>query len=123
MMSLKEKCEILLSVCVDCRERHTNMRAENREPDFFTEVKPYADKYHTLLDEWAEESYEWIKVAKPKYTHPSQIANLTDAMKQFIVQSFYPKTGLKRFAQSIQSAEYTLKTFLDALEKEGKSND
>lgn len=122
-MSLKEKCETLLTVCADCRERHTTMRAENREPDFFKEVKPYADQYHTLLDEWAEQSYEWIKIAKPKYVHPAQIANLTDAMKQFIVQSFYQKTGLKRFAQSIQSAEYTLKTFLDALEKEEKLND
>lgn len=120
MMNLKEKCEKLLAVCSNCRQRHINMRAENREPDFFKEVKPYADEYHALIDEWAEESREWIKTAKPKYTHPAQIDNLADAMKQFIVQSFYPKTGLKRFAQSIQSAEYTLKTFLDALEKEGK---
>lgn len=118
-MKLKEKCQILLSVCEECRQRHTDMRAENRDPDFFTEVKPYADQYHTLIDEWAAESYEWIKVAKPKYTHPIQIQNLEDAMKQFIVQSFYRKTGLSRFAKSIQSAEYTLKTFIDGLEKEG----
>lgn len=118
-MSLVEKCESLLSVCAECRQRHTDMRAENREPDFFKEVKPYADKYHALIDDWAEESRKWIQTAKPRYTHPAQIENLTDAMKQFIVQSFYPKTGLKRFAQSIQSAEYTLKTFLDALREEG----
>ena len=61
----------------------------------------------------------WIRENRPRYVHPSQVANLTDAMKQFIVQSFYKKTGLKRFAQSVQSAEYTLKTFIDALEKEG----
>lgn len=119
-MNLKEQCEVLLSVCAECRERHLQMRAENREPDFFTEVKPYADQYHTLLDEWTEAAYVWIQAEKPKYTHPAQVENLQDAMKQFIVQSFYPKTGLKRFAQSIQSAEYTLKTFLEGLEKEGK---
>ena len=119
-MSLKEKCEILLSVCTECRQRHTDIREQNREPDFFNEVKPYADKYHALLDEWAEESYEWVKSAKPKYVHPVQIESLTDQMKQFIVQSFYKKTGLKRFVQSIQSAEYTLKTFIDALEREGE---
>lgn len=117
-MRLAEKCEILLAVCKECRQRHTDMREQNREPDFFNEVKPYADKYHALIDEWAEDAYEWIREEKPKYTHPAQIANLTDAMKQFIVQSFYKKTGLKRFQQSIQSAEYTLKTFLDALKKE-----
>lgn len=120
-MSLEEMCGILLSVCKECRERHTQMRALDCEPDFFNEVKPYADKYHALLDEWAEESYAWIKIAKPNYVHPVQIDALTDAMKQFIVQSFYKKTGLKRFVLSINSAEYTLKTFLTALEKEGET--
>lgn len=119
-MSLEEKCRELLSVCGECLERHTMMRELDREPDFFTEVKPYADKYHTMLDEWAEESYAWIKIAKPSYVHPVQIDALTDSMKQFIVQSFYKKTGLKRFVLSIRSAEYTLKTYLDALEKEGE---
>lgn len=117
-MNLEEKCKILLSVCQECLERHTEMRELDRDPDFFEEVKPYADKYHSMLDEWAEESYAWIKMAKPKYVHPSQIDTLMEGMKQFIVQSFYKKTGLKRFVLSIRSAEYTLKTFLDALEDE-----
>jgi hypothetical protein len=119
-MNLEEKCKTLLSVCQECLERHTEMRRLDRDPDFFEEVKPYADKYHSMLDEWAEESYAWIKVARPKYVHPSQIDTLTDGMKQFIVQSFYQKTGLKRFVLTIRSAEYTLKTFLDAIEEERK---
>ncbi|MBO1911499.1 YppE family protein, partial [Microvirga sp. 3-52] len=118
--NLEEKCKILLSVCQECLERHTEMRRLDRDPDFFEEVKPYADKYHAMLDEWAEESYAWIKVARPKYVHPSQIDTLTDGMKQFIVQSFYKKTGLKRFVLTIRSAEYTLKTFIDAIEEERK---
>ena len=97
------------------------MRELNREPDFFIEVKPYADQYHTMIDEWIEEVSEFIKTAKPKYVHPIQIETLNDSMKQFIVQSFYQKTGKKRFVLSINSAEYTLKTILDALrlEQEG----
>lgn len=94
------------------------MRELDREPDFFIEVKPYADQYHTLLDEWTVEVSEWIKTTKPKYVHPIQIASLNDSMKQFIVQSFYKKTGKKRFVLSINSAEYTLKTILDALKSE-----
>ena len=39
----------------ECQKRHALMRELDREPDFFEEVKPYADKYHTLLDEWTEE--------------------------------------------------------------------
>lgn len=122
-MNLEEKCRELLMVCKECLDRHTQMRELDRDPDFFIEVKPYADKYHALLDEWAEESYAWVKVAKPKYVHPVQIDALLDSMKQFIVQSFYKKTGLKRFVLSIRSAEYTLKTFLDALEEEGRKDD
>ncbi len=38
-------------------------------------------------------------------------------MKQFVVQSFYQKTGKKRFVLSINSAEYTFKTILDALHR------
>ncbi len=117
-MNLKEKTEILLSVCGECRERHAQMRELDREPDFFIEVKPYADRYHTMLDEWTEEVSEFIKTAKPKYVHPIQIESLNDSMKQFIVQSFYQKTGKKRFVLSINSAEYTLKTILDALDTE-----
>ena len=111
----------MLAVCKECFERHAQMRELDREPDFFIEVKPYADQYHTLLDEWTAEVSEWIKVAKPKYVHPIQIESLNDSMKQFIVQSFYKKTGKKRFVLSINSAEYTLKTILDALtsEKDG----
>ena len=45
-MNLEEKCRILLSVCKECLERHTEMRELDRDPDFFIEVKPYADKYH-----------------------------------------------------------------------------
>ncbi|WP_318617381.1 YppE family protein [Sporosarcina sp. YIM B06819] len=115
-MNLQQKTERLLAVCRECFERHAQMRELNREPDFFIEVKPYADQYHTLLDEWTGEVSEFIKTEKPKYVHPVQIESLNDSMKQFIVQSFYQKTGKKRFVLSINSAEYTFKTILDAIE-------
>lgn len=118
-MSLKEKCEILLAVCKECKERHTDMREQDRDPDFFEEVKPYADKYHALLEEWREDTLTWIREKKPKYIHPGQVMNLEDMMKQFIVQSFYKRTGLKRFIQSIQSTEYTLKTIITGIDEVG----
>ncbi|KXH81986.1 YppE family protein [Sporosarcina sp. HYO08] len=117
-MNLIEKTTKLLSVCGECLERHAHWRELDRDPDFFIDVKPYADEYHALLDEWTTEIYEFIKMAKPKYVHPVQIESLNDSMKQFIVQSFYKKTGKSRFVHSIQSAEYTLKTILDALREE-----
>ncbi|WP_339250047.1 YppE family protein [Sporosarcina sp. FSL W8-0480] len=117
-MNLIERTERLLSVCEECLPRLLAMRETEREPDFFTEVKPYADENHKLLDEWTEEMKEYIRTEKPRYVHIQQIDSLNDSMKQFIVQSFYAKTGKKRFVLSINSATYTLKTVLEALQSE-----
>ncbi|MDW0111592.1 YppE family protein [Sporosarcina saromensis] len=108
----------LLAVCEECITRHAAMRELDREPDFFNEVKPYADTNHKLLDDWSDEMRQLIRTEKPKYVHLQQIESLNDAMKQFIVQSFYAKTGKKRFILSINSAMYTLKTVIDALQSE-----
>ncbi|MCG7343064.1 YppE family protein [Sporosarcina sp. ACRSL] len=119
MLTLIEKTEQLLSVCEECLNRLPAMRELDREPDFFSEVKPYADTNHRLLDDWTEEIRMWIQNEKPKYIHLHQIELLNDSMKQFIVQSFYAKTGKKRFVLSINSATYTLRTVLDELRSEG----
>lgn len=119
MLTLLEKTERLLSVCEECLDRLPAMREQDREPDFFTEVKPYADKNHRLLDEWTEEIRTLIREERPKYIHLHQIESLNESMKQFIVQSFYPKTGKKRFILSINSATYTLKTVVDELQRIG----
>ncbi len=119
MTTLIEKTELLLSVCEECLERLSAMRELDREPDFFAEVKPYADKNHRLLDEWTEEIRTLIRETKPKYVHLHQIESLNESMKQFIVQSFYQKTGKKRFVLSINSATYTFRTVLDELQSTG----
>ncbi|WP_025784851.1 YppE family protein [Sporosarcina sp. D27] len=117
-MRLQHLTEQLLEVCDECLVRHSDMRNENREPDFYKEVKPYADHWHRMIDEWDELVQQWIRTSRPKYVRPIQISTLNDLMKQFTVQSFYQKTGKKRFVQSIQSASYTLNTVRIALVKE-----
>ena len=97
MITLIEKTERLLSVCEECLERLSAMRELDREPDFFAEVKPYADKNHRLLDEWTEEIRTLIRETKPKYVHLHQIESLNESMKQFIVQSFYAKNRKETF--------------------------
>lgn len=120
LLTLLEKTERLLSVCEECMERLPAMREQDREPDFFTEVKPYADINHKLLDDWTEEVRKLIREERPKYVHLHQIESLNESMKQFIVQSFYAKTGKKRFVLSINSATYTLRTVLDELQRKGE---
>lgn len=117
MTSIKSRTEQLLTVCEECLERHAEMRRQDREPDFFNEVKPYSDEQFELLDIWKDEILTWIRRDRPKYIHLQQILALDDMMRQFIVQSFYQKTGKKRFVQSIQSARYTLQTVMKALEE------
>ena len=120
-MNIQELTVRLLDECAKCRPRHTLMREEDREPDFYEEVKPYADEVHLLIAEWKSQAERWIREERPRHIHLPQIENAADMMTQFVVQSFYKATGKKRFYQSIQSVQYTLKIILEAL-KEGQSD-
>ena len=120
-MGLQEITAELLEACEQAIERFYDMRERNLEPDFFNEVKPYADNMHTQLQIWRELAYEWIIVNKPKYMHKQQIDHAFDAMEQFFVQSFYKATSKKRFIQSVQSTKYTLTTLMRYVE-EGQSH-
>lgn len=108
----------LLTVCDDSLKRFERARELQREPDFFSEVRPYVTHYDVELATWKEAMLLWIATSKPKYVSPSQIENVVESMMQFLVQSFYPKTGRKRFVQTIQSVQYLLKTILSALDQE-----
>ncbi|WP_153720237.1 YppE family protein [Sporosarcina cascadiensis] len=117
-MSLAEDTNKLLAICDECEERFYTMRETDHDPEFFAEVKPYADLSHQAIADWAAEMKEWISKAKPKYVHAVQVDSTKDAMTQFVVQSFYKATGKKRFILSINAARYTLQTVLTALVNE-----
>lgn len=114
-MSKIEDTKLLLTICNECEQRFYHMRETDHEPDFFEEVKPYADVSHQAIAQWAEEMKVWIQKEKPRYVHEVQVDSLKDSMTQFVVQSFYKATGKKRFILSIRAARYTLQTVLDAM--------
>lgn len=114
-MSKIEDTKLLLTICDECEQRFYRMRETDHEPDFFEEVKPYADSSHQAIAQWAEEMKVWIQKEKPRYVHEVQVDSLKDSMTQFVVQSFYKATGKKRFILSIRAARYTLQTVLDAM--------
>lgn len=116
---LKQLTEQLYAECDRSWNRFMTMREENREADFYDEVKPYADQMQVQINQWKELSQIFIQTYKPKHVHMVQINNASDAIEQFVVQSFYIKTSKKRFYQSIQSVKYTCETYLRALEAEG----
>lgn len=118
-MELIEQSKQLIQECDASINRFYKQRELDATPQFFEEVKPYADNIQSLLLEWQQNALNWIKENRPKYMHESQIQNVVDAMNQFVVQSFYKETSKKRFIQSVQSVHYTLSFFLRYLE--GKS--
>lgn len=120
-MTLIEQTKQLIGECDASIERFFKMREMDATPLFFYEVKPYADRIQENLKDWQQAANDWIRINQPKYVHEVQIANVVDAMNQFVVQSFYKETSKKRITQSIQSVHYTLSNFLRFLE-EGEKN-
>ncbi|SOC37610.1 YppE family protein [Ureibacillus acetophenoni] len=118
-MTLIEQTKQLIEECDASVDRFFKMREMDATPLFFEEVKPYADRIQAMLNEWQLAANNWIRKNQPKYVHEVQIANVVDAMNQFVVQSFYKETSKKRIIQSIQSVHYTLSNILRFLQ-EGK---
>lgn len=119
MMDLKQRSIALYDECENCLNRFKEMRAQDAEPDFFQDVKPYADHWHRLIEEWKEMTLGYIRQERPKYVHKLQIDNAADGMGQVFVQSFYKETSKKRFVQTIQAAQYTIQTLLAAIDEKG----
>lgn len=118
-MSLVQLCKQLIVECDNCIIRFESYRKEDKDPNFFLDVKPHAYKIDELLFEWEQLVRKWIQVKRPKYVHPSQVDSLLESMKQFIVQSYYKGTSKKRLLQSIHSSKYTLETILQAIREVG----
>lgn len=120
-MQLLQHTTKLLLACDEASSRFFEMREQNATPDFYAQVKPYADEMRELLLDWQQLAYQWISDKQPKYMHIQQVDHAVDAMEQFFVQSFYKETSKKRFLQSIDAVKYTLTTLKRYLQ-EGETN-
>ncbi|WP_391121838.1 YppE family protein [Psychrobacillus sp. L3] len=118
-LSLLELSTQLLKECDDCIIRFESYREEDKDPDFFRDVKPHAYKVDALLLKWEELVRVWIQVKRPKYVHPSQVDSLLESMEQFLVQSYYKGTSKKRFLKSVHSTKYTFETIIHAIKEVG----
>ncbi|KYG58848.1 YppE family protein [Planococcus maritimus] len=118
-MDLKQLSTKLYEECDVCLSRFKKMRELDADPDFFQDVKPYADDWHAAIEEWKDASLLFIRNERPKYVHKLQIDNAAEGMGQVFVQSFYKDTSKKRFVQTIQAAQYTIQTLLTAIDEKG----
>ena len=116
-MTLMSETNRLLEECQLSQDRFFEMRRLDKDPDFFLEVKPYADAVHAEIKVWQQHAHDWIQKNQPKNLYAQQIDHAADAMEQFVVQSFYKGTSKKRFIQSIQSTHYTLSIVKTKLEE------
>ncbi|RFU68457.1 DUF1798 family protein [Peribacillus saganii] len=96
------------------------VKAEGKERDFYSEVKPFADDVHLLAREWAEAVKSWMKVESLSYLYPLQVDQAADNISNVAIQAFYPKTSLSRFKSHVQSVEFTLQNILREAERKLK---
>lgn len=122
-MSLLELTRKLMEECDASRNRFLKMRELGATPNFFEEVKPYADEIHQLLIDWKELAIQWIEEHRPKYIHVQQIQNVVESMDKFVVESFYKETSKKRFFQSVHSVSFILSTLLRDLEEKNREEE
>ncbi|MDQ0299395.1 hypothetical protein J2S78_001815 [Salibacterium salarium] len=83
-------------------------------PDFFSEVKPFADKVKECADQWKPLAEQWIIEEKPAYFYLKQIEDTHDNILISSVRAFQSDTKEKRFREMIQSIDY----ILSGIEKE-----
>lgn len=116
-MELLEMTKKLIEECDASRNRFLKMRELDATPNFFDEVKPYADEIHELVMAWKASAIQWINEHQPKYMHVQQIENAADSMDKFVVESFYKETSKKRFFQTVHSVCFILTTLSRYLEE------
>jgi uncharacterized protein with PhoU and TrkA domain len=90
---------------------------QKREPDFFAEVKPFADQVKQVLDEWKEIALLWVRKTRPKHIHELQIETVGENIEKISVEAFYPSVSERRIKQFCRSVEYTLSLVLESLEQ------
>ena len=91
-----------------------------KEPDFFAEVKPFADQVKRVVDEWKQMALLWVKKARPKHIYEMQIETAADNIEKVSVEAFYPSVPTRRIKQFCRLIEYTLLLVQERLEESGK---
>ncbi|MFZ3588702.1 YppE family protein [Bacillus sp. DJP31] len=114
---LHKETSTLLQYNQELQNIYLEVIDKGQPADFFSIVKPFADKVKVVLDRWEESALKWVKTDKPKYFHRQQIDNMVENITTVSVQAFFPDTKGKRFKELIRSNQYTLENILQLLQK------
>jgi hypothetical protein len=86
----------------------TETKARETEADFYTEVKPFADRIHFRVQEWEPLAREWVITNKPKYLYPIQIKTAAENIGYLGVYVFQKNMKDKRITEMVKSVLYVL---------------
>lgn len=86
----------------------TETKTRETEADFFTEVKPFADRIHFRVKDWEPLARDWVLVNKPKYLYPIQIKTAAENIGYLGVYVFQKKMKDKRITEMVKSVLYVL---------------
>ena len=121
-MDVERQLKVLTEQLLDYNQKIVAISRQaherKREPDFFAEVKPFADQVKQLLDDWKQIAISWVKKAQPKHIHEIQIETVGENIEKISVEAFYPSVSERRIKQFCRSVEYTLSLVLERLEQE-----
>ncbi|MCM3536923.1 DUF1798 family protein [Priestia endophytica] len=117
MSNVYKLTEKLLSYNEEASNRLKVVKAKEQSADFYEEVKPYAETFFSLLDEWEKAVRKWILESKPKYVHFTQVDAATENLHNVILQSFHKDTRAKQFSKMYISNKYFLESILAEKEK------
>jgi hypothetical protein len=91
----------------DIYKNQTKVR--ETEADFYSEVKPFADRVHSRVREWEPAAREWVIANKPKYLYPIQIKTAGENIGYLGVYVFQKNMKDKRITEMVKSVLYVLK--------------
>lgn len=105
--------EDMLQHVQNCRTRYFQLREEERDLDFYTDIQPACEQSFIAIEAWFQDMTKWVEQNRPRHIHLPQLKHTKEALEQITVQSYHRKTSRAMFLKSIQSIEYTLKTILE----------
>ncbi|MFC0188585.1 DUF1798 family protein [Fictibacillus aquaticus] len=113
---LLNKTELLILLLEEAREKFASRGEE--APDFFSEVKPFADKVRDTCDEWLPLAEEFANRTRANYIHGSQISAAAENLQSLSISALQPDMRERRFKDLASSVEYVLHQLRDGLKQD-----
>lgn len=108
--SVKELTNQLINYNQQITEIYVKTKESNKDANFYTEVKPFADNVHRTALKWKKAASKWLQHAKINYLHPQQIEDTYENLLIVSVKAFQKTTRPKRFREMTKSIDYVLNT-------------